>query len=46
VIMWMLGLGLWEAILADAALMVFFLFYTYAYNWAFDRVFGLPAAPT
>jgi uncharacterized membrane protein len=42
VIMWMLGLGLWEAILADAALMVFFLFYTYAYNWAFDRVFGLP----
>jgi uncharacterized membrane protein len=42
VIMWMLDLGLWQAIVADAALMVFFLFYTYAFNWAFDRVFGLP----
>jgi uncharacterized membrane protein len=48
VIMWMLGLGLWAAITMDASLMVFFLFYTYAFNWAFDRVFG-PAhaqAPT
>jgi uncharacterized membrane protein len=44
VIMWVLGLSLWQAIVADAALMVFFLFYTYAFNWAFDRVFGLPAA--
>lgn len=46
VIMWVLGLSLWQAIVADAALMVFFLFYTYAFNWAFDRVFGLPAAPS
>jgi uncharacterized membrane protein len=45
VIMWVLGLGLWAAIAMDASLMVFFLFYTYAFNWAFDRVFGLPHAP-
>jgi uncharacterized membrane protein len=43
VIMGVLGLGLWPAIAMDASLMVFFLFYTYAFNWAFDRVFGLPA---
>jgi uncharacterized membrane protein len=45
---WWLGVGLWEALLFDAALLVFFLFYTFAFNWGFDRVFGLPAsaAPT
>jgi uncharacterized membrane protein len=43
VIMGVLGLGLWPAIAMDASLMVFFLFYTCAFNWAFDRVFGLPA---
>jgi len=44
VIMGMLGVGLWQAIAADAALVVFFLGYTFAFNWAFDRVFGLPVA--
>lgn len=45
---WWLGVGLWEALLFDAALLVFFLVYTFAFNWGFDRVFGLPAsaAPT
>jgi uncharacterized membrane protein len=43
IIMWVLGLSLWAAAAMDASLMVFFLFYTYAFNWAFDRVFGLPA---
>lgn len=46
VIMVVLGLGLWPAIAMDGSLMVFFLFYTYAFNWAFDRVFGLPQVPT
>lgn len=26
------------------ALIVFFLCYTFVFNWAFDRVFGLPAS--
>ena len=25
-------------------LVVFFLCYTFAFNWAFDRLFGLPAS--
>jgi len=41
---WWLGIGLWEALLFDAALLMFFLVYTFAFNWSFDRVFGLPAS--
>ena len=41
---WWLDVGLWEALLFDAALLVFFLFYTFVFNWGFDRVFGLPAS--
>jgi uncharacterized membrane protein len=41
---WWLGIGLWEALLFDAALLVFFLLYTFVFNWGFDRVFGLPAS--
>jgi uncharacterized membrane protein len=41
---WWLGIGLWEALLFDAALLLFFLVYTFAFNWSFDRVFGLPAS--
>lgn len=41
---WYLGVGLWEALLYDAALLVFFLVYTFVFNWGFDRVFGLPAS--
>ena len=28
----------------DLGLVVFFLCYTFVFNWAFDRVFGLPAS--
>ncbi|GHC91571.1 hypothetical protein GCM10007320_40700 [Pseudorhodoferax aquiterrae] len=41
---WYLGVGLWEALLYDAALLLFFLVYTFVFNWGFDRVFGLPAS--
>jgi uncharacterized membrane protein len=41
---WWLGIGLWEALVFDAALLLFFLVYTFGFNWAFDRVFGLPAS--
>lgn len=44
VIAWWLDVSLWQALLMDLGLLVFFLFYTFAYNWAFDAVFGLPAS--
>jgi len=43
-IAWWLGIGWWEALLTDLGLMAFFLVYAFAFNWAFDRVFGLPAS--
>jgi len=41
---WWFGVGLWQALVMDIGLMVFFLVYTFVFNWGFDRVFGLPAA--
>lgn len=43
-IAWWLGVSLWQALVMDLALVVFFLVYTFAFNWAFDEVFGLPAS--
>lgn len=42
VIAWWLGIGLWEALVLDVGLMLFFLVYTFAFNWLFDHLFGLP----
>lgn len=39
-----LGVGLWEALLADIGIMLFFLVYTVVFTWCFDRVVGLPVA--
>ena len=41
---WWMGVGLIEALLYDAGLLVFFAVYTLAFTWAFDRIFGLPAS--
>lgn len=41
---WWLGLTLWDALVMDIGLIVFFLLYTFVFNWVFDRVFGLPAS--
>jgi len=41
---WWFGVSLWQATLMEAGLLLFFLVYTYVFNWAFDRVFGLPAS--
>ncbi|MBB2777019.1 UNVERIFIED_ORG: putative membrane protein [Comamonas terrigena] len=41
---WWFGISLWEATVLEAGLLVFFLIYTYVFNWCFDRVFGLPAS--
>jgi len=41
---WWFGVGLWQATVMEAGLMLFFFVYTYVFNWAFDHVFGLPAS--
>ena len=41
---WWFNVSLWQAFVMDLALIVFFLCYTFFFNWAFDRIFGLPAS--
>lgn len=41
---WWFEVSLWQAFLMDLGLLLFFLLYTFVFNWAFDRVFGLPAS--
>lgn len=42
VMAWWLEVSLWTALVMDLGLVVFFLVYTFVFNWVFDRVFGLP----
>ena len=39
---WWLDVSLWEALALEVGFITFFLVYSFAFNWAFDRVFGLP----
>lgn len=41
---WWFDISLWQAAVMEAGLLVFFMVYTFAFNWVFDRVFGLPAS--
>lgn len=41
---WWFGIGLQRALVLEIGLALFFLVYTFAFNWAFDKTFGLPAA--
>ncbi|MGH6625577.1 MAG: PACE efflux transporter [Burkholderiaceae bacterium] len=43
-IAWWLEVSLWQALVMDLGLVVFFLAYTFVFNWLFDRVYGLPAS--
>lgn len=38
----MLHIGIWTAFLTNIGIMIFFMFYAFVFNLAFDRVFGLP----
>lgn len=40
-----LGISLYEALLLDAAIVVFYLVYAFIYNWIYDRVFPIPVLP-
>lgn len=44
VMAWWLSVGLWQALVYEAGLIVLFIAYTYAFTWGFDRLFGLPAS--
>jgi len=46
IVAWWLQVSLWHALVMDLGLVVFFLVYTFVFNWVFDRVFGLPASAT
>lgn len=35
---WWLGIGLWEAFVLDIGIVLFFLPYTFAFNWTYDHV--------
>lgn len=41
---WWFDVGLWDALVMDFGLLLFFLAYTFVFNWSFDRLFGLPTA--
>jgi len=41
---WWFEVSLWEAFVMDLGLVVFFLCYTFVFNWVFDYFFGLPAS--
>lgn len=41
---WWLNITLWEALVLDVGLVLFFMIYTFLFSLAFDRVFGLPAS--
>ena len=41
---WWLDISLLQAFVLDLGLLLFFLVYTFVFNWVFDRAFGLPAS--
>ena len=41
---WWLDITLMQALVMDLGLVIFFLVYTFVFNWAFDAAFGLPAS--
>lgn len=43
-IAWWMNISLAQAVLLDAALIIFIPCYTFAFNWLFDRTFGLPTS--
>lgn len=41
---WWLGIGLWEAFMLDIGIALFFLPYTFIFNWSYDHVRALVVA--
>ncbi len=38
-----LGIGLWQALVMDAAFVGFYLVYSFAFNWAYDIIVPMPS---
>lgn len=43
-IAWWLDITLTQAFVLDLVFIIYIPFYTFAYNWAFDRCFGVPSS--
>lgn len=43
IVMWWLDLSLMHAFVLDMSFTLFYLFYTFAFTWAYDRIFPAPA---
>ncbi|MBD8512786.1 PACE efflux transporter [Photobacterium sp. WH77] len=43
---WWLEIGLWQALVMDIGLVIFYLIYAYVYNLTYDKVFPLPETQT
>ncbi|MDX2319636.1 MAG: PACE efflux transporter [Moritella sp.] len=39
---WFLNISLWDAFLLDMSMVIFYLFYAYGYNVAYDKIFPVP----
>jgi uncharacterized membrane protein len=39
---WWLEVSLWQAFVIDIGFSIFFLFYAYGFNWAYDQIFPPP----
>ncbi|KQT48043.1 PACE efflux transporter [Devosia sp. BK] len=39
---WYLQISIWQALIMDIALALFYMAYAFVFNWAYDRVFPLP----
>jgi uncharacterized membrane protein len=39
---WYLKVSLWEALVMDVAITIFYLIYAFCYNWAYDILFPIP----
>lgn len=39
---WYLQISLWQALIMDIALALFYMAYAFLFNWAYDRLFPLP----
>jgi uncharacterized membrane protein len=42
VVAWWLDMSLWSAFITDMGFLLFFLIYTFVYNWSYDVVFPIP----
>ncbi|OOF10671.1 MULTISPECIES: PACE efflux transporter [Salinivibrio] len=42
-IMWWLSMTLWQAVVMDLGMVVFYLFYAFVYNWVYDQIFPIPS---